>query len=300
MKKSSNNCLHSGQFLLILLRHGEKRPSLIHQNQPETETETNKQNTPPTNNTPSRNNNNSPNMKSTLRILLIGSAAIASAGLASASLLALDPVLFNSFDNDPLLPAIVPVHYPTLTFASFDTLGGTRILNSVELNWTVNSRFENIILTNNNNKTVTLNEADFTADFSAKQGVNPLTYLSAAPTTNYASPGLSVTNHGTVTIADFSSFNTSTGFVPVSGSLSAYTSVGPGTVSLDLEDTFSLAVKAKASGSSSNWGLQYDAFSVGNVVVHYNFTAVPEPGSLLALGCLVGSGAFLRTRRRHA
>lgn len=29
------------------------------------------------------------------------------------------------------------------------------------------------------------------------------------------------------------------------------------------------------------------------------FTAIPEPGSLLALGCLVGSGAFLRTRRRR-
>ena len=29
-------------------------------------------------------------------------------------------------------------------------------------------------------------------------------------------------------------------------------------------------------------------------------TAIPEPGSLLALGCLVGSGAFLRSRRRTA
>ena len=28
-----------------------------------------------------------------------------------------------------------------------------------------------------------------------------------------------------------------------------------------------------------------------------NLTAVPEPGSLLALGCLIGSGAFLRSRR---
>jgi hypothetical protein len=27
-------------------------------------------------------------------------------------------------------------------------------------------------------------------------------------------------------------------------------------------------------------------------------TAIPEPGSLLALGCLVGSGALLRSRRR--
>ena len=32
--------------------------------------------------------------------------------------------------------------------------------------------------------------------------------------------------------------------------------------------------------------------------VTLNLTAVPEPGSLLALGCLIGSGAFLRSRRR--
>lgn len=30
-----------------------------------------------------------------------------------------------------------------------------------------------------------------------------------------------------------------------------------------------------------------------------DLTAVPEPGSLVALGCLVGSGAFLRSRRRN-
>jgi hypothetical protein len=30
-----------------------------------------------------------------------------------------------------------------------------------------------------------------------------------------------------------------------------------------------------------------------------NLTAVPEPGSLLALGCLIGSGALLRSRRRR-
>ncbi len=38
---------------------------------------------------------------------------------------------------------------------------------------------------------------------------------------------------------------------------------------------------------------------------HVNLTAsselspVPEPGSMLGLGCLLGAGAFLRTRRRH-
>ena len=32
--------------------------------------------------------------------------------------------------------------------------------------------------------------------------------------------------------------------------------------------------------------------------VSVNLTAIPEPGSLLALGCLIGSAALLRNRRR--
>ena len=36
---------------------------------------------------------------------------------------------------------------------------------------------------------------------------------------------------------------------------------------------------------------------VDNVAIS-GFTPVPEPGSLLALGCVIGSGAFLRMRRR--
>ena len=35
-----------------------------------------------------------------------------------------------------------------------------------------------------------------------------------------------------------------------------------------------------------------------NVQLNAQLTAVPEPGSLLALGCLIGSGALLRSRRR--
>ena len=37
-----------------------------------------------------------------------------------------------------------------------------------------------------------------------------------------------------------------------------------------------------------------------NIGIVGSLTPVPEPGSLVALGCLVGSGAFLRTRRRSA
>jgi len=39
---------------------------------------------------------------------------------------------------------------------------------------------------------------------------------------------------------------------------------------------------------------------IDNLGIDGHLTAVPEPGSLLALGCVVGSGAFLRSRRRSA
>jgi len=56
-----------------------------------------------------------------------------------------------------------------------------------------------------------------------------------------------------------------------------------------------------ASGSTADFKLTMVTgttdMRVDNVAVT-GFTAVPEPGSLLALGCVIGSGAFLRMRRR--
>lgn len=57
----------------------------------------------------------------------------------------------------------------------------------------------------------------------------------------------------------------------------------------------------------NTWQITYGAKSGGlNFANEYNLagsfinlTVIPEPASLLALGCLVGSGAFLRSRRRH-
>ena len=56
----------------------------------------------------------------------------------------------------------------------------------------------------------------------------------------------------------------------------------------------------------TTWQINYDAISGGlNFATEYTgghfvtLTAVPEPASLLALGCLVGAGAFLRSRRRR-
>ena len=49
--------------------------------------------------------------------------------------------------------------------------------------------------------------------------------------------------------------------------------------------------------SDQNTSSEFGAVKLDSVA--YNqLTAVPEPGSLLALGCLIGSGALLRSRRR--
>jgi autotransporter-associated beta strand protein len=57
----------------------------------------------------------------------------------------------------------------------------------------------------------------------------------------------------------------------------------------------------------NTWKINYGAGTGGlnftgvlNPGSHFiNLTAIPEPGSWLALGCLVGSGMLLRSRRRH-
>jgi len=57
----------------------------------------------------------------------------------------------------------------------------------------------------------------------------------------------------------------------------------------------------------NNWKISYVAETGGlnfatsmpgsHFITLSNLTAIPEPASLLALGCLIGSGAFLRRRR---
>jgi uncharacterized protein with beta-barrel porin domain len=54
-----------------------------------------------------------------------------------------------------------------------------------------------------------------------------------------------------------------------------------------------------ATTGGLNFATQYDPSLDSKFInLTLSLTAIPEPGSLLALGCLVGSGAFLRTRRR--
>ena len=58
------------------------------------------------------------------------------------------------------------------------------------------------------------------------------------------------------------------------------------------------------TAGSNQWQINYDALTGGlNFASEYTsghfvtLTAVPEPGSWLTLGCLLGSGTFLRRRK---
>jgi hypothetical protein len=68
---------------------------------------------------------------------------------------------------------------------------------------------------------------------------------------------------------------------------------------LDEGDTFIAGLNTwKINYVAATGGLNFTG--VLNPGSHFiNLTAIPEPGSLLALGCLVGSGMLLRSRRRH-
>ena len=58
--------------------------------------------------------------------------------------------------------------------------------------------------------------------------------------------------------------------------------------------------------NGNSWTIHYNANSGGDFVggltdpkfISLSLAAIPEAGGLLALGCLVGSGAFFRSRRR--
>ncbi len=54
-----------------------------------------------------------------------------------------------------------------------------------------------------------------------------------------------------------------------------------------------------ATLGGSNFAGDYFAPESGGKFVNLTLTAIPEPGSLLALGCLIGSGVFLRSRQNR-
>jgi hypothetical protein len=55
----------------------------------------------------------------------------------------------------------------------------------------------------------------------------------------------------------------------------------------------------KISYRATSGGLNF-ATSLGDsqFITLSNLGAIPEPGSLFAIGCMLGSGAFFRSRRR--
>ncbi len=75
------------------------------------------------------------------------------------------------------------------------------------------------------------------------------------------------------------------------GSLANYNDLFIDLVGLNLNNlsTIMFGITASPNGRVDNVALTGAAF-----------TPIPEPGSLLAVGCLVGSGLLLRTRRRSA
>ena len=230
-------------------------------------------------------------MKSTLRILLIGSAAIASAGLASATLsYDLGPVSFDSS---------VPTNYTTLSFAKFDTLGGTRSLTGVALQWSVSSVLSSLTTKNDGANFLKINGVTATNNFSISQGADDFLVTNEAFTypTNPATKILAgqTLSFGAQTFTPV----TSGGFVNITPTtLGDYS--GAGFIDFDLFNNFSINPNVVGSGGNpiviTNTA---NGSASGSISIRY-FYAIPEPGSLLALGCLVGSGAFLRTRRRHA
>jgi len=241
-------------------------------------------------------------MKSTLRILLIGSAAIASAGLASASLSYYDiaPVNFDS---------AVPTNYTTLSFAKFDTLGGTRVLTGVDLEWSITSVLSSVAIQNTGTvgSTVTINRVGSTASFTIDQGGDNFLDTTTANFSFPVSPPVTlvrtVVANPTLTVGPHTfTAVTSGGFVDITSIISNLANYsGAGTINFDLLNSFDIAPHISAGGGASvSFTTVATGSASGSLGIRYHFTPVPEPGSLLALGCLVGSGAFLRTRRRHA
>jgi hypothetical protein len=75
------------------------------------------------------------------------------------------------------------------------------------------------------------------------------------------------------------------------------TNTGPFTA-FNSGNTLVFSGVAPTAGGLLTLTLEAGSYRTSNGFQLVELTAIPEPGSLLALGCLVGSGAFLRSRRR--
>jgi len=229
-------------------------------------------------------------MKPSLRALLIGAAVIAAPQMASASLsYDLTTISFNSAGSG--------TSYPTLSFAKFDTAGGAHTLTGVSLDWVVNSGISSATVTNESAGAVTIDRIDFTRTFSAMLGTDSLLYDLTGKQKS-VSPAV-VLNHGDSRNVTTFSFNQATSNDTYTSSLAAY--LGVGNVNITLSNSITATPDITAGGGQTvSWLTTVTGSSNGTLGVTYSYelTPVPEPGSLLALGCLIGSGACLRLRRR--
>jgi len=95
---------------------------------------------------------------------------------------------------------------------------------------------------------------------------------------------ISVSNNGT-------DFSTPVSYSPFTGPQG-----GEVTSSMDVTGMGGEYVRLQVQSHDDAWGSSWIWLSE---VSFTQLTAVPEPGSLLALGCLLGSGVCLRSRRRR-
>lgn len=242
-------------------------------------------------------------MKVTLRNLLIGSAVIAAPQMASASLL----VGFHSFTDDQTTEI---QDYAVAGFSGTVTKLGADYTNSISRSTGGSSdgTYGNVTLVSNNPaaddgfarsvESLVWNSEDQIWDTAHSfpvfrftqtgEGVTPLGALLFDAATNDINPSAGlVVSYLTSTSATHTYSSITLPVVPNSNLISA-----------DYGDfAFSLAGLELAQGEWIEFTFDGNPYArVDNV----GLAAIPEPGSMLALGCLIGSGALLRNRRRRA
>lgn len=194
-------------------------------------------------------------------------------------------------------------------FNQFNTALGT--LNSVTLDWTVNSSISTATIKNENTGTVTISKitfsntvegylpsvgesGDLVQEVAKSRSVTPAggakTLVSGESYTlnNITFTGYTDTNTYTMSDSNFDSFQ------------------GTGTVPLYLANTFGATPTASGSGSTTSWLTTITGSTTGNLHITYNYDAappppiapVPEPNSIiLGFGGLLGMSAFAFKRR---
>lgn len=95
------------------------------------------------------------------------------------------------------------------------------------------------------------------------------------------------------------SYRTDAGAFTPLGTATSLPVAGPAGTSTNYGDYFLSLVGFSLSGINSFIEFKFDGSPNGRVD-NIAITAIPEPGSMLALGCLACSGAFLRSRRQSS